>query len=132
MIRAARTAAAGLRDRRILVVEDEFMIAQEVAEALAEAGAETLGPVPRVSDAMRLIAAEDRIDGALLDVNLFNEPVWPVVDALLARGVPLLLATGYDANAIPQQYADLPRHEKPAAGGDLARALSAVLTPASP
>ena len=70
------------------------------ANGKVDAGAETLGPVPGVGDAVRLIAAEDRIDGALLDVNLGGEAVWPVVDALLARSVSLVLATGYDAGAI--------------------------------
>lgn len=121
------TASPTLHGRRILVAEDEYMIAQEIVDLLAEAGAETLGPVPRVHDAMALIASEDRIDGALLDVNLHNEAVWPVVDALLARGVPLVLATGYDAGAIPAAYAGLLRLEKPAGGQDLTRALTRVL-----
>ena len=120
-------ALAALTDRRVLVVEDEYMIAQEIAEALSDAGAETLGPVPRISDAMRLVTAESRIDGALLDVNLGGEAVWPLVDMLLARSVPILLASGYDASAVPLAYTHLPRCEKPATGHDLARALVRVL-----
>ncbi len=76
---------------------------------------------------MHLIAAEDRIDSALLDVNLGTNAIWPVVDALLARGVPLVLATGYDVSAIPQAYAHLPRCEKPTSGQDIARAPARVL-----
>jgi CheY-like chemotaxis protein len=121
-----------LQGRRVLVAEDEYMIAEEVAGELSDAGAETLGPVSSVSDAVRLIAAEDRIDGALLDVNLGHEAVWPVVEVLLARGVPLVLATGYDASAIPQAYAHLPRCEKPASGRDLTRVLAQVLVPRLP
>ena len=67
------------------------------------------------------------IDGALLDVNLGNEAIWPVVDTLLARNVPLVLATGYDASAIPAAYVGLPRCEKPATGQALARVLARVL-----
>ena len=125
---AAPSAFSALRHRRILVVEDEYMIAQEIADMLAAAGAEALGPVPRVSDAMQLIASEGWIDGALLDVNLNDEAVWPVVDALRAREVPIVLATGYDASVIPSAYAHLPRCEKPATGQDLARALARALS----
>lgn len=126
---AARTALQGLR---VLVVEDEYMIAQEIAEVLADAGAETLGPVPSVGEALRLVGAEARIDCALLDVNVGNEAVWPAVDMLLARGVPIVLATGYDASAIPRAYAHLPRCEKPASGSDLTRALAQVLASRPP
>ena len=123
---AAKSLSA-LVNRRVLVAEDEYMIAEEIATVLGDAGAEVLGPMPRVADALRLLAAENRIDGALLDVNLGGEAVWPVVDALLARGVPLVLASGYDAGAIPQAYARLPRCEKPVTGHDLARALAHAL-----
>ena len=119
-----------LRDRRILVVEDEYMIAQEIVGVLADAGAEILGPVPRLAAATQLIASENRIDGALLDVNLGNDAIWPAVDALLARHIPLVLATGYDASAIPPAYAHLPRCEKPISGQDLAHALAQVLAAA--
>jgi CheY-like chemotaxis protein len=121
-----------LQGRRILVVEDEYMIAEEVVADLAGAGVDVLGPVPSVSNALDLIVAADLIDGALLDVNLGAEPIWPVVDALLARRVPVLLATGYDASAIPQAYAHLPRCEKPAIGKELVRALVKVLATTAP
>ncbi len=123
----ALTVQATLRSRRILVAEDEYMIAEEIAGELSDAGVETLGPAPNVEDAARPIATEGRIGGALLDLNLNNQAIWPVVDLLLARGVPLLLATGYDASAIPPPYLHLPRCEKPASGQDLARALARIL-----
>src|SRR5947209_6584407 len=93
-----------LRGRRILVVEDEYIIACEIADLLSDAGADVLGPVPDVGAAMQLIAQEQLIDGALLDVNLKNERVWPIADALRARHVPVVLATGYDKDAIPAAY----------------------------
>jgi CheY-like chemotaxis protein len=122
------TEAAALRGRRILVVEDEYMVAEEIADMLSNASAETIGPVAFVSDAEILVATEDRIDGALLDVNLHGDSIWPVVDTLLARGIPVLLVTGYDASAIPQAYVQLPRREKPTGARDLTRALAQLLT----
>ena len=124
MTRSTTGAAARLDSRRILVVEDEYAIAGAVAEVLAEAGAEVLGPVPTVARALRLATAPGRLDAALLDVNLRGEAIWPVVDALRARGVPMVLTTGYSSDAIPQAYACLPRCEKPATGRDLVRSLA--------
>ena len=66
------------------------------------------------------------------DVNAGDGAVWPAVDMLLARGVPLVLAMGYDASAIPPAYADLPRCEKPTNGQGIVRALTQVLAPQSP
>lgn len=110
------TTPATLADCRILV-----------AGVLAGAGAEVLGPVPTVADALRLVAAEGRIEGALLDASLHGEAIWPVVDALLACNVPMVLATGYDAGALPDAYARLPRCEKQTSGRDLIRALARAL-----
>ena len=120
-------AAARLDGRRILVAEDEYDIADAIAEALAEAGAEVLGPVPTVARALHLATAPGRLDAALLDVNLRGEAIWPVVDALRGRGVPVVLTTGYDPSAIPQAYASLPRCEKPVTGRELVRSLAREL-----
>ena len=117
-----------LQGRRILVVENEYMIAQEIAQVLSSAGAETIGPVATVNDAVHLITSGKSIDGALLDVNLGNEAIWPVVDILMASGVPLVLATGYDLGTIPKTYARLPYCEKPASGSDLLCAVARAMT----
>lgn len=123
---------ATLVDRRILVAEDEYIIAEEIATVLAEAGAEALGPMANVADALHFVAAEEGIEGALLDVNLHGGAIWPVVDALLARGVPVVLVTGYDAGALPGAYAHLPRCEKPISGRALIRTLAHVLAARRP
>jgi CheY-like chemotaxis protein len=102
-----------LRGRRILVVEDDYMLADDLREDLEHAGAEVLGPVSTVEDALALLAREDRLDGAVLDVNLAGEPVYPVADALLARGVRFAFATGYDGWSLPAAYAEIPCFEKP-------------------
>lgn len=112
------SAAGVLRGRRILLVEDEYVIAEEMAGFLREARAVVLGPAPSPAAGLALLAAT-RPDGAVLDVNLGNVPVWPLVDALAAAGVPLMLATGYDSGVIPPAYAHLPRCQKPVAPRDL-------------
>ncbi|MFC0408826.1 response regulator [Roseomonas elaeocarpi] len=120
---------AVLHDRRILVVEDEYMLADEVAEILGNAGVEVLGPAANIESALHLVAEHDWIDGALLDVNLQGEMVWPLIDALMVRNVPVVLVTGYDADVIPRPYADLPRHEKPATARDFVQTLARMMTP---
>ena len=117
------TGARTMQDYHILVVEDDYMTAEEIAEVLSNAGAHVLGPVPSLDDALRLVAAERRIDGAVLDVYVRQEAVWPVVDVLLARSVPVVFATSYDTSVIPHAYAHLPFCQKPTSGRDLARAL---------
>lgn len=83
---------AGLR---ILLVEDEFIIAQMAMEMLVELGAAVVGPAGTVASALDL-ARSEAFDAALLDVNLRGERVDPVAEVLKARGIPFVLATGYD------------------------------------
>ena len=81
---------------RILVVEDEYLIALELDAELRAAGYCVLGPVPDINGALELLKA-DRPDGAILDVNLAGEWVTPVAEALRAMAVPFILASGYAA-----------------------------------
>ena len=76
----------GLRGRRILVAEDEYMIAEEIENGLGKAGAEVVGPVSRVGEALAIVQSGERLDGAVLDVNLTSEMIWPVVKLLAASG----------------------------------------------
>lgn len=87
--------------RRVLVVEDEAIVAMLVEDGLAEAGAEVLGPAGSVEEALRLIEAavtEGGLSGAVLDIALEGLGVAPVADRLAALGVPFLFATGWAAN----------------------------------
>ena len=120
-------SSSALHDRRILVVEDDYMIAQETTDLLLEAGAQVLGPVPSLSGALHLVEAESRIDCAVLDVDLNGELSWPLVDVLLARSVSVLLATGSSASEIPQTYAQLPHYKKPVSSKDITRAIVRLL-----
>ena len=114
-----------LEGQRILIVEDEYLIADDLRDALVVAGAEVLGPAPNVDVAVSLIAGSQQIDAALLDINLRGTMVFDVADTLVARGVPIAFATGYDHWAIPDRFADVPRLEKPIK----ARQVLAVLEP---
>ncbi|WP_262269150.1 response regulator [Microvirga yunnanensis] len=116
-------SAFALRGRRILVVEDEYMMADDVQHDLEQAGVEVVGPVPSVADALKLIAAEGALDGAILDVNLRGEKAYPVADALRERAVPFVLATGYETWSLPEAYKDVPRCDKPVDLRQLARTL---------
>ena len=97
------------------------MIAADFAYMLGERGVDVIGPAGSVADALALIDAEDAFDGAVLDINLGEEMVYPVADELARRGLPFVFATGYSALVVPAAYADVPRIEKPVEMAALAR-----------
>ena len=109
----ADPALEGLAGKRLLLVEDEYLIAADLAFKLERAGVEVIGPVGTVEGALELVRDQGGLDGALLDVNLGGERVFPVADALADQGVPFIFTTGYDASIVPTAHAGAPRHEKP-------------------
>lgn len=98
---------------RVLVVEDEYMLADELATELDDAGATVLGPVGTIENAIALLQEEEHIDGVVLDVNLRGEMVFPVADLLVERGVPFVFTTGYDASTVTPRFEHIVRCEKP-------------------
>ena len=90
------------RDLRVLVLEDQFLIAIEIEGMLARLGCMVVGPASTVARALSLLA-RDRVDFAILDVNLGRERSTPVADVLLARGVPFALSTGYDGSQLAEE-----------------------------
>ena len=112
-----------LNGRRVLVVEDEYFIADDMRRVLEENGAQVIGPVGSIDDALAIIDETPRIDGAVLDINLREVMVFPVADALRARGVPFVFATGYEENAVPKRLRDAIHCEKPIEPVRLAKAL---------
>ena len=104
--------ADSLVGRRVLVVEDEMLIALVVEEALADCGVVVVGPVSTVDAALALAAAET-LDAAVLDVTVRGGQTFPVAERLLARGVPFVLASGYGDWALPEGLRDRPRLVKP-------------------
>ena len=107
-----------LADLRILVVEDEVLIALEIEERLQRLGCEIVGPVGRLERALEL-ARSTALDGALLDVNVKGGLVYPVAEELLARKVPVVLSTGYGPNTLPPVFRALPYLRKPFGAGQL-------------
>jgi DNA-binding response OmpR family regulator len=97
---------------RILVVEDEYLLADALADALIDMGAQVVGPIGQLSQAMFLVETTP-IDGAVLDINLHGEMVFPLAQVLATRGVPFVFATGYGRENIPVQFAHVPVLAKP-------------------
>lgn len=107
-------------EQRILVVEDEFLIAIHVADIMADLGFTVAGPVGNVGQALAL-TGEDRIDGAILDVNLSGQLVFPLAQALADRHIPFILTSGYDPSGLPAEWRDRPHLRKPVVESELAR-----------
>lgn len=109
-----------LINRHILLVEDEYLIAWALQDDLKNCGAHVVGPAGSVDDALELLLQE-RIDGAILDVSLGHEKVYPVASALTARNIPFVFATGY--SDLPSAWQHIPRFEKPVNAAATASAL---------
>jgi DNA-binding NtrC family response regulator len=117
-----------MEDQRVLVIEDEYVVAEAIERTLKRAGATVLGPVPSVDQAMALLDRGGRIDSAVLDINLGEQKVYPVVDRLLARGVRCVFATGNDIADVPSNYKEIARLEKPVEASSIIDALTKIDT----
>ncbi len=109
-----------LRGLRILVVEDEMVVAMLLEDMLADLGCEVVGPASRVEEALRL-AGSQAVDGAVLDVNVAGAEVYPVAEALAQRGIPFVFATGYGTVGLRDDYRGAPTVQKPFRQDELAR-----------
>jgi PAS domain S-box-containing protein len=115
---------------RVLVVEDDMLIAQDICEHVRGAGGVVVGPVARLADAV-IAAAEGEVDVAVLDVNLAGASVFAVADVLKAKGVPFVFLTGYRRRDIPQRFGDAPSHLKPVRPEAVLRTLGRQLAAAA-
>jgi DNA-binding response OmpR family regulator len=97
---------------RVLILEDEFFIADDLARALRNAGGEAVGPVATVEQAEELVARE-RIDAAILDLNLRGSMATEFVERLAATDLPCLIVSGYGEDALTQSMIGIRRLEKP-------------------
>lgn len=97
---------------RVFIVEDEAMIRMMVVDMLEELGHSVSGEAGRLDQAIDLAQSTD-FDIAILDVNLDGKNITPVAEVVKARGLPLLFATGYGAQGIPEEFRDYPALQKP-------------------
>jgi CheY-like chemotaxis protein len=120
-------ASSPLRDRRILVVEDEYLIAMTLSEHLEEVGSIVVGPVSSVEKAIKAIESNQQIDAAVLDINLGGAMAYPVADALLARNIPFIFTSGYEGDALRERYPQIKNCLKPYLFPEMERALASAL-----
>ncbi|MEO8986771.1 MAG: response regulator [Rhodanobacter sp.] len=112
---------------RAIVIEDDFLLAQVLVDALASLGCKVLGSASNVADGVHL-ATESRCDFAIVDLDLKGQIALPVLDRLRGRGIPFLVATGAFSEDIPAPYVDAMRLSKPYNLRELKQAL-ALLVP---
>ena len=108
----AVTQAKRTSNRRVLLVEDEALVAMMIQECLAERGHSVLGPISTASEALEA-AKEGDFDAAILDINLGDGMAYPVAEILSSRGVPFVFVTGYEADAVDGQFSGVPVLQKP-------------------
>ena len=112
--------------RRVLLVEDEPIVAWLLKDMLVDLGCSVVGPAADVNQALAMIDAES-IDVAVLDVNLRGQMSYPIADVLVARGVPFVFSTGYDKGRLLDRYRTFPALQKPFHRSDLGDTLSKLL-----
>lgn len=114
-----------MRDCRVLILEDERLVAMGMSQLVRDLGASVLGPYASAREASD--ALERQIDVALLDINVGNELAYPFADELGRRGIPTIFVTGYQVDAIDRQFASAPVLTKPIETEDLLAALCGAL-----
>lgn len=112
-IQDEEAALAGLVGRRVLVVEDDWLLASEITRVLEAANCVVIGPAPTVAQALAHVEDAPALDAALLDINLQGQLSYEVADLLLARGVRFAFVTGYPKTMLPRRFSDVPLYEKP-------------------
>ena len=110
---------------RVMIVEDEALIAFEIESVLEAFGCEVVGPVSAVETALQL-ARESMLDAAILDVTVRGGKIYPVAEHLVARDIPFVLASGYGDWALPDILQDRPRLTKPFTASELEEQLAAL------
>lgn len=114
----------------VLVLEDEFFLADDLARALRDAGARPVGPVGTIREAEKLISRE-RVDAAILDLNLRGEMASDFIERLAATDLPCLIVSGYARDGVPEAVSQVPRLEKPVSPSSVIDQLAAELVAAA-
>jgi CheY-like chemotaxis protein len=112
---------------RVLIVEDESLIAMLIEDALRDLDCTTMTVASTFDDALSKASTLD-FDIAILDVNLNGAPAYPIAETLMRRRIPFMFSTGYGAAGIPEAFRGVPVLAKPFKEGDVARALKTALT----
>ena len=108
---------------RILIVEDEYILADDLAQHFRNVGAQIVGPAPDMATAFKLLAG---VEAAILDVNLNGVMVFPLADKLLVMGIPFVFFSGHDDVGIPVRFRQASRLSKPASWRDVTRSILAM------
>ena len=119
--------ATAVDDPRVLVVEDNFLLAEALCQILSVHGVSPVGPAATVAAALRLVD-ESKIDAAVLDVRLHSDMIFPVCKVLQGRGIPFIFATGSMKEEIPAVFATAAVVTKPYKATELMNALNAALS----
>ncbi len=122
----SEAAGAVIQLRRVLVVEDEVMVAMYVEDLLTELGFEVVAMATGLDQALPLARGAE-FDFAVLDINLAGEASFPVADVLRERGIPFLFASGYGSKGLIEAYRTATRIQKPFLSQDLARAIERMV-----
>ena len=118
---------ANLSGVRVLVVEDEMMVAMLLQDMLSDIGCTPVGPATSIERALELIENAG-FDVAILDMNLNGADSYPIADALAARAIPFVFASGYGAGRLRERYRSIPYLEKPFQHHELAQTLAVRLS----
>jgi len=117
-------AVSKLRGRRILIVEDEYLVAMSLCDALESLGAMLIGPAPSVDKAVKTIESAPDIDAAILDINLDGVMAYAVADLLLSQNIPFVFSSGYETDVLRARYPQIRNCQKPCAFPKLEEALA--------
>lgn len=109
--------------RRILVVEDDWLIVADLVQDLEASGAHVIGPIPTLEQALKKLSEMPDMSGAILDVNLRGQMVFPLAAELRRRNIPFVFATAYESGGFPEAYRDVPLVQKGAGVNEVAAQL---------
>ena len=115
---------------RVLIVEDEYYLADDLKSELRSHGAEIVGPVASLEEA-RACVEQGAFDCAILDMNLRGDMAFPLADQLTDAGIPFIIATGYNSASLPDRFQEVPRVEKPFDPAQVVAAIPAALAQAN-
>ena len=99
--------------RRVLIVEDESLVAMLLETILEDMGCVPVGPAATVEEGLQVAGGDESLDAALLDVNVAGKQVFPIAEALKARGVPFVFSTGYGEGGLPDEWRGQATLQKP-------------------